>query len=299
MHNSRWPGKGGEMVKLLSSWYFPLQLIFSNTRKSEIFQLFPPQRFYVTYIFPTERYHSITTPRLSQWKYNLNKNPSLFGSQKDNIRDYGSRYLVKTPSSTCLPTIRCSTFLKQMCWVLVPEPQQIHSFTPAFFKSLTLKRAKRYQEPQTCSKLQSLLPSLPSLEINSSNVRHKLSFSVWFLTCLTWNNCLLRPGPLGDKRIPCCPHTEWRLWGSFQAEGSPGRSGAPGRVLYRQTWPFHHSRLPPAPPFSLHTHCPKRARAPQSSSPACRPFSGQHRRILLGLRSKRTRSASDESHCRS
>lgn len=200
-------------------------------------------------------------------------------------------------SANILSSFAC---LQPTLWVLVSELRQIHNLAPALFKSRTLKnKLKDVRRKRLTANLQTLAPSLHSLETYSSSLRSKISLLVLFVTNLTWNNCLLQQGPLGDRRIPCCPRTGWHLWGNFQAEGSPGHSGAPEKDPYRQTWPFHNSRLLPGPPFLSNTHCPKRSRAPQSSSPACPPFSGQPRLILLVLRSKKSSSASGESHCRS
>lgn len=133
---------------------------------------------------------------------------SLLGSQRNNTR--GSGYLVKNPLPTCWPPILLlSACPQQVCWVLVTELWWIHSFAPALFKSLTWKRAESIRSHRLTAKLQSLPPTLLSLEIYGSRIRRNLSSSVCFLACLTWNNCWLQQGPLCDRRIPCYPHTGW------------------------------------------------------------------------------------------
>lgn len=144
----------------------------------------------------------------------LNEYSSLPESQRDNTRDY--RYLVKKKHFLIhlSPTILYfSACLQWTCWVLVSELQQICNLSSALFKSPTLKKKelKGVRNYRLTANLQSLAPSLHSLDIYSSSLRSKVSLLVLFLACLTWNNCLLQQGPLGDRRIPCCPHTGWHL----------------------------------------------------------------------------------------
>lgn len=80
------------------------------------------------------------------------------------------------------------------------------------YKSPTLKKEpKGVRNYRLTANSQSLAHSLHSLEIYRSSLRRKVCFLVLFLKCLTWNSCLLQQGPLGDRRIPCCPRTGWRL----------------------------------------------------------------------------------------
>lgn len=139
-----------------------------------------------------------------------NESSSLLGSQRNNTRGYSSGYLVKNPLPACWPPILLfSACHQQVYWVLVTELWQIHSFAPALFKSLTWKRAESIRSRRLTAKLHSLPPTLLSLEINGSRLRRNLSSLVCFLACLTWNNCWLLRGPLGDRRIPCYPRTGW------------------------------------------------------------------------------------------
>lgn len=139
--------------------------------------------------------------------HDLNEHSSLPESQRDNTRATDPwlkhRFLI-----TCLPASFLAR-LQQTCWVLVSELRQIHNLALALFKSPALEK-----EPKgvwLTANLRSLAPSFHSWEIYSSSLRSKASSLVLFLAYLTWNNCLLQQGPLGDRRIPCCPHTGWRL----------------------------------------------------------------------------------------
>lgn len=151
-----------------------------------------------------------STPTTIKISRDPNASSSLLGSQRNNTRGYSSRYLVKNLLPTCWPPVLLlSACPKQVCWVLVTELRWIRSFAPALFKSSTWKRAESIRSRRLTAKLQSLPPTLLSLEIYGSRLRRKLSSLVCFSACLTWNNCWPQRGPLDDRRIPCYPHTGW------------------------------------------------------------------------------------------